>query len=157
MTHRLLALLLPLALATACASTKTAGDGASTDPPAVSAEAEADEPAPFDVEVADWEGKAGDDALIVVIVKAKNGFKINAEYPHKVVLDAPPEGVTLAATTIRKADAEVEGEKSIRYAITATTASAGDYDVTGTVKLSVCNEEQCRMAKERVTARLAAR
>ncbi len=113
-------------------------------------------PPPFDIEVQDWEGPAGEEALVLVTVKAKSGFKINEKYPHKVKLDPPPKGLSLPMLTIRKKDAQVSGDKSITYTIPATAAKAGEYQLSGVVKLSVCNKEQCRMAKEKLTAKLTA-
>jgi hypothetical protein len=142
---------------TACTASQPAIDA---DGPGSSVPEEVANPAetpPFDVTVRDWEGSAGDDAQIVVIVTARDGFKINAGYPHKVVLDPPPEGLTLPMSTVRKEDAELDGTKSITYAIPAKPSQSGTFEVTGLVKLSVCNPEQCRMAKKRLMARVTAR
>lgn len=137
------------------APAKEAIEPASLEPVAAKG-ADDDGPAPFDIEVTDWEGPAGEEAQVVVTVKAKTGFKINAKYPHKVSLDAPPAGLTLPMTTIRKEDAQLNGDESITYTIPATAAEAGQYQLKGVVRLSVCNKEQCRMAKENMTANLTA-
>lgn len=113
-------------------------------------------PPPFDIVVQDWEGPAGEEGQVIVTVKAKEGFKINDKYPHKVKLDDPPEGLSLPLTTIAKKDAQVNGDKSITYTIPATAAKVGQYKLGGVVKLSVCNKEQCRMAKEKLAANVTA-
>jgi hypothetical protein len=113
-------------------------------------------PPPFDVEVQDWEGPAGEEGQILVTVKAKTGFKINDKYPHKVKLDAPPDGLSVPMLTIAKKDAQLSGDKSITYTIPATAAKAGQYQLSGVVKLSVCSKDQCRMAKEQVSANVTA-
>lgn len=162
-----LTLLGPAAILLATLSVTACSSGSTTPAPAkeaveartpepVAASAEEEGPAPFDIEVNDWEGPAGEEAQVLVTVKAKTGFKINAKYPHKVSLDPPPAGLTLPMTTIRKEDAQVNGDESITYTIPATAAEAGEYQLQGVVRLSVCNEEQCRMAKEKLTAKLTA-
>ncbi len=152
------ALLLATAFGAGCSSSSPPAPPAAKEPtPAVAAAPEADEgPAPFEVEVQDWEGPAGEEAQILVTVKATSGFKINEQYPHKVQLDAPPDGLTVPMTTLRKEDAQLNGDKSITYTIPATAAKAGQYRLKGEVKLSVCSAEQCRMAKEKVAANLTA-
>ena len=117
---------------------------------------EDDGPPPFEVNVKDWEGPIGEEGQVIVTVKARPGFKINDKYPHKVKLDAPPDGLSLPVQEIAKKDAQVDGDKSITYTIPATAAKAGQYKLKGVVKLSVCNKEQCRMAKEKMTASVTA-
>ncbi len=153
------ALVLGLLVAACGGSTASEPDakiGEGTPAIASTAEAAEEEP-PYDVDVQGWEGAAGEDAQLVVTVKARDGFKINKDYPHKIVLETPPDGVSLPMMTVRKKDAKLDGDKSITYSIPAKAAKSGDYAVKGLVKLSVCNEEQCRMAKEEMTASLSAK
>lgn len=151
-----------LALASvACASgSKNPGPAQQVEPgsekqaPAVAAEDEG--PPPFDVLIEHWEGPAGEEAQVLVTVKAKQGFKINDKYPHKVKLDAPPAGLTVPMLEITKEHAQLSGDQSITYTIPATAAKAGQYQLNGVVKLSVCSQDQCRMAKEKMTASVTA-
>ncbi len=113
-------------------------------------------PAPFDILVESWEGPAGEEGQVVVTVKAKDGYKINDKYPHKVSLESPPAGLDVPLKTIAKKDAQLNGDKSITYTIPATATKVGEYELKGTIRLSVCNEDTCRMAKEPMVASISA-
>jgi hypothetical protein len=158
-TSTILASLFALSLG-ACASGSNSSEptkeGAKSPEKEVVAAKEDEGPPAFEVDVKDWEGPTGEEGQVVVTVKAKTGFKINDKYPHKVTLDAPPDGVSLPMTTIAKKDAQLNGDKSITYTIPATCSKAGQYKLSGVVKLSVCNEETCRMAKEKIAANVTA-
>ncbi len=113
-------------------------------------------PPPFEIEVRDWEGPIGEEAQVTVTVKAKSGFKINDKYPHQVKLDTPPDGLAVPTLTFAKEHAQRNGDASITYTIVATAAKAGQYPITGEIKLSVCSADQCRTAREPMMALLTA-
>jgi hypothetical protein len=110
----------------------------------------------YTMSVTNWEGPTGEEGYVVVTIEAKNGHKINKEYPHKVSLDAPPKGLDLPMRTMKRADAEADGDKRLVFSIPAVPNQAGEYALNGKVKLSVCNDDTCQMAKEKLAARVVA-
>jgi hypothetical protein len=144
-----------LVLAACAADAKTTdskvGEAKATEPALAEPEVTA-----FDLEVKNWEGPTGEEGQVIVTVKARSGFHINDKYPHKVKLDDPPDGLTLPVREMGKENAQLDGEQALTYTIPATPTKAGEYKLTGVVKLSVCSEEQCKIAKEQLDARVTA-
>lgn len=82
-------------------------------------------------------------------------FHINKEYPYKFVATAAP-GVEFlgkdAATTFTRAagDFVSESEKSATMTVRFKPTSAGEANVSGTYKFSVCSADQCQIEQEAV-------
>ena len=110
----------------------------------------------YRLDVKNWEGPTGEEGYVVVAVDALNGHKINEKYPHKVVIDDAPSGLKLPLQKMTKDDAELDGTKRITYSIPIVGEKAGEYTVNATVKLSVCNDDQCIIQKEKIAARVVA-
>jgi len=110
----------------------------------------------YTVTVKDWEGPTGEEGYVVVTVLAKEGNKINKDYPHKLSLDAPPEGLKLPMRTMKLADAEVHGDKRLVFSIPAVAHTDGEFAIAGTLKTSVCNDDTCQIAKKKLAARVVA-
>lgn len=100
----------------------------------------------FTVSVSNAKAKVGEKGTITVTVKASGGFKCNPKYPHKIKdisgsnVDAPS-----------KVSGAVNG-KSISYSIPATPTAAGSHAVTGEIRFSVCNDQECQMKKVPLSA-----
>ncbi len=111
---------------------------------------------PYTMEVVGFEGPIGEEGYVVVAVEARDGHKINKEYPFKLVLDQPPAALELPLRTLALADASLDGDRRLTFSVPATARSAGEYTVSGLLRLSVCNDDQCRIEKEQVSARVVA-
>ena len=112
--------------------------------------------ASYDLDVTSWEGPVGEEGYVLVTITAKGDHHINASYPQKVKLDAPAAGLTLPSRELRLDDAQLEGDKRLVYTVPLSADRVGDYQLRGQVHLSVCSEDQCRIDKAPLTARVVA-
>ncbi len=108
----------------------------------------------FVIKVEDATVAAGKEGTFTVSINAKDGFKVNDEYPHKLNLDAPPAGVELPKQKLKKGDGAFEG-KSFVFKIPVKATSAGSHTVAGTVKFSVCNANQCQIKDAGIKAKIS--
>jgi len=111
---------------------------------------------PYEMTVTSWEGPIGEEGYVVVSIEARDGYKINTEYPQKVVMSEPPEGLSLPLRTLRMEHAERESDQRLVFSVPAVPDRAGEYDLTGIVRLSVCNDDVCKIGKEQLSARVVA-
>jgi len=100
--------------------------------------------------------KVGEHAALHVELKAKNGFHVNAEYPHKLSVDAVPAGLRIEKTELARGDASLD-DGSLRFDVDAVAEKPGRYSVQAKLKTSVCDEKHCILKSEKVTLKLVAR
>ncbi|MCX5742496.1 MAG: hypothetical protein NT062_08375 [Proteobacteria bacterium] len=107
--------------------------------------------------------KPGTEASAKLTVTPAEGFKVNAEYPTKLSLQAPA-GVTLAKSEFSgggadkaKGDADQLDEKGLVITVKLTATAAGSYTVNGTFKFAVCDHDQCLAKKETIALQIAAK
>ena len=105
----------------------------------------------YSITASDVKLKSGGEGTFTITIKAKNGFKVNKDYPHKVKLDEPPSGVSLDKQKLKKKDGSFEDKQTFSFKGKVKATSAGKKTVTGLVKTSVCNESQCLIKKEKIT------
>lgn len=108
------------------------------------------------------EGKAGAEATATIKVDPATGYHVSMEYPIKLALQ-PPDGVTLAKTEYKAGgasksagDAETYSEKELAFAVKATPAKPGTYEIKGTLKFGVCDKDSCHPKKQPITIQVAA-
>ena len=89
--------------------------------------------------------KVGVPLTLKVILVAKNGYKVNDEYPIKFKFDENA-GVKAAKDTVRKEDAKLE-KMRVELPMQVTIAGAGATSVSGRLSFSVCTEERCLIEK----------
>lgn len=65
------------------------------------------------------------------------GLKINPDYPWKVTLTPPAQGLTLAKDALKKEDLRVDEQQAI-VPISISTLEPGEHALQATVNLSVC-------------------
>jgi hypothetical protein len=87
-------------------------------------------------------GKPGSVQAVLV---AKGEYHCNPEYPYKVKLDAPPEGVSYPDPIARSVSI---GNERTTLSIPFTPSSAGPKTIRGTFFFSVCNASQCKIQKQ---------
>ena len=97
----------------------------------------------FSLSVSNAKAAVGESATVTVRVTAGEGFKPNAEYPHKIKKLSADGAVKLAG---KSAPGSVSG-KSIVYRVQVTPTKAGAHTVTGQIRFSVCNSESCVIKK----------
>jgi hypothetical protein len=107
--------------------------------------------------VTDGSGQVGKETHILVTITAKNGFKINEKYPHKLKLAAPTEGLELPKLILKKKDAKIDGKKKLSFLVPVKATRAGTFTVSGKIKLSVCNDKSCLIDKQKLRAKLIAK
>ena len=107
--------------------------------------------------VTDGSGLVGKETHILVTVTAKNGYKINEKYPHKIKLAAAADGLELPQPTLKKKDAKIDGKKKLTFRVPVKATRAGTFEVSGKIKLSVCNEKSCLIDKKKLSAKLTAK
>jgi hypothetical protein len=111
----------------------------------------------YSIQASDVSTSAGGEGSIVVTIKAKPGFKVNKEYPHKVKAENPPDGVELKKSEATKADGTFKDESTFEMTLPVKAVKAGSYDIELKVKTSVCNDSQCLIKKETLTAKVVAK
>jgi hypothetical protein len=100
--------------------------------------------------VAPAEGKPGEAATATVTVRTRGGWKLSTDYPFKLEL-APPAGVRVAKTVLRKDDARRFVDSGLDIDVVFTPDKAGRSDIGATVKFATCDGESCAVHKETFT------
>jgi hypothetical protein len=147
------ALLLGAALAAAgCANEASAGKRATQEsvPAAVGPKVDT---AAYSVEMrAVAPARGGAECMVEVAIVAKGEYHMNAQYPYKLKMSDPPEGVTYPKTVLERADG-VFDEKKGAFTVPFVAARAGRSTLAATLSLSVCSAANCLM--DRVPLELA--
>ena len=89
--------------------------------------------------------KVGEVVTVTVTLSAKNGFKVNDEYPVKFQF-AETAGVAPQKAVVRKDDAQVEKSKVVIPAQVVFSKS-GKHLVQGKLSFSVCTDDRCLIEK----------
>lgn len=98
----------------------------------------------------------GGEAIARLTVVPTAGYHINQDFPTKLTLE-PKEGIALAKTEFAVADAEKFDESQLIFAVKATPAASGSYQVDGKLKFAVCKgEEDCEPKRRSVSFTVAA-
>jgi len=95
--------------------------------------------------------KAGQKAEASVVVTAKSGWKVNQDYPAKLILEETA-GVKLEKTKLSKGDAAKFDKHTAEFKVALTAEAAGKKEIKGTLKFAVCDEAatSCVTKKESV-------
>ena len=108
------------------------------------------------------EGKAGTETTAKLAVAPATGYHVATDYPIKLSLEAPA-GVTLAKTELtaggrnkEQGDAATLSEQALAFAVKATPAQAGSYEIKGVLKFGICEKESCHPKKQPITITVAA-
>lgn len=89
--------------------------------------------------------KVGEVITYTVTLSAKNGFKVNDEYPVKFQF-AEASGVAPQKEVVRKDDAQVEKSKVVIPAHVVVSKS-GKHLIQGKLSFSVCTDDRCLIEK----------
>jgi len=140
-----------LAFVTDAAARDSAQDGGSLIQDGAATELAKVEGDGYLITASDVKLKSGGEGTFTITIKAKAGYKVNKDYPHKVKLDDPPSGVELAKKKLKKKDGKFEDKQTFSFTGKVKATSAGKKTLTGLVKTSVCNESQCLIKKEKIS------
>lgn len=90
----------------------------------------------------------GEEGVVQVVVTPKPGWKMNKEFPTKLVVTAP-EGVTLTSKPSQvPGDALTFDDHNATFAIKFQAASPGDQHFTASFKFAVCTDATCDPKKQ---------
>jgi len=92
----------------------------------------------------------GQEASTEVVVTPGTGYKINIEYPAKLVLGTVPQGSKVASTTVTKGQMTVEKTRLV-VPVRFTPETPGELRFEGELRFSVCTAESCQMPREPIT------
>ena len=88
--------------------------------------------------------KAGEQGFVEVVLVPKGDFHCNDQYPYKVKLGAPADGVTYPTPVVRGEGVSVSQRRTV-LRVPFVAQSAGDARVAGKFYFSVCTSQQCVM------------
>ena len=93
---------------------------------------------------------------VQIRVDAKNGYKVNLEYPHSLSLNTTATALTLGKTRWTKKDARYQGDKALSFGVPVRASMPGRYPVTGKIKFSVCNADACLLRSKTLSFQVTA-
>jgi hypothetical protein len=146
------------ASATTTAAASVAPPPSATTPPAPTAKTVASHVSGknFGVDASSAGCKAGDSCVVTIRLNVTGSeYHVNKEYPYKFIASANPAVQYLGsgdANTFSRAsgDFREDGEKSATMTVRFKAKSAGDANVSGTFKLSVCSADNCQLDQANV-------
>lgn len=113
----------------------------------------------FSIDATSSSCRAGAECAMTITLSAAPSYHINKEYPYKFIATAAP-GVTFLGkedpSTFSRASGdfaekgETTGTMTVRFKPTA----AGEARLSGTYRMSVCNEEHCQIEQQPVSVRV---
>jgi hypothetical protein len=132
---------------------------AASDPAPASGEAKKDDAKHYTLDVKAGECKATGDCSLAVRLVTAGDFHVNEEYPYKFVATPVPEVTYLGkqdANTFTRAtgDFRSEGPTTATMTVRFRPAKAGDVQVKGSYKLSVCSKDACQIDTADVDTRV---
>ncbi len=96
-------------------------------------------------------GKAGEAQVVLV---AKNGFKVNDQYPFKLTL-SDAAGLELPRKVVTRDAMALEKHKGVMK-VAFTPKSAGAHTLSGRFSFSVCTDERCLIEKRDLAVQITA-
>jgi hypothetical protein len=127
-----------------CSTTSSENAGSTADVPEPSGD-------PYQLEVrAPATSKVGAEATTEVVVTPGTGYKINVDYPAKLLLQKVPEGTKVASQTVTKEQMQVDKARLV-VPVRFTPEAPGEKQFEGELRFSVCTPQFCKMPTERVS------
>ncbi len=112
--------------------------------------------------IAKAEAKAGAAATAEIKLAPATGYHVATDYPIKLWLE-PPAGVTvdkafLSAGGRSKAqgDAAALSEQGLAFAVKATPAAAGSFEINGVLSFGICEKDSCHPKTQPIKIQVAA-
>ena len=92
-------------------------------------------------------GKVGEEVSARIRVVPKGEYKVNLEYPHKLVLGGP---AAQDPKTLGAKDAQKLSKQELVFAPRVKIQAPGEQKLEGELSFSVCTERQCEIKKQKV-------
>lgn len=92
----------------------------------------------------------GQPAVVLVHVEGAGAYKVNLDYPTKLVI-TPPAGVTVVKPTMKGADAKKFTKDGADFEIRFTSSSVGMKTFTGEIKFATATEDDTRPVTEKIS------
>ena len=108
----------------------------------------------FSIETSETTVTAGADGKVQFTIVPAKGYKWNKDFPAMLTMQEGTDGVVSLKGTQYKGTAFETKDKKTSVNAVITGKKAGDQAVTGEVRFSVCNEESCIIATEKVEAKV---
>jgi hypothetical protein len=84
---------------------------------------------------------------VTITAKGTGGYKCNKKYPWKLTIE--PAAANGEKTVLKKKDAKKLAEDEVVFVVESQAGADGK--TKGQLKLSMCDEKQCKMAKVDLT------
>ncbi len=97
----------------------------------------------YDVEIS--KSKKGNKSIATIKVTGKKGYHCNMLYPWKLT-PAKAAGIAFDKPVYKKADAKRFTEQAVVFEV--VYSASADQRASATLKMSLCNDKQCDLAKE---------
>jgi hypothetical protein len=101
------------------------------------------------------EVQAGKKGELKLLIKAAEGYKVSAEAPLKIGLEA--SGLDLAKKQLGIGDAKDKKSTSPEFAVAFGAGEAGDKSILVDATFFVCNDKICERKMEKVTVPVSVR
>lgn len=113
--------------------------------------------------IAKAEATAGTSATAEIKLAPATGYHVATDYPIKLWLE-PPTGVTVEKTFLSaggrskaQGDAATLSEQGLAFAVKATPAAAGAFEITGVLSFGICEKDSCHPKTQPITIQVAAK
>lgn len=113
--------------------------------------------------IAKAEAAAGAAATAEIKLAPATGYHVATDYPIKLWLE-PPTGVTVEKTFLSaggrnkaQGDAAALSEQGLAFAVKATPAAAGAFEITGVLSFGICEKDSCHPKTQPITIQVAAK
>jgi hypothetical protein len=100
--------------------------------------------------------QVGKEGNLRVTIAPKSGFKFNKEFPTKLELAPPPEGLTAPKPVLKRADGELAADGKFTFLAPLRASRAGEFSIEATLKFSVCNDDKCVVQRQTLRAKVTA-
>lgn len=101
--------------------------------------------------------EVGKEGALRVVVSGKNGFKFNKDFPIKLELTAPPEGLSAPKLLLKRDDGKLDADGKFTFLVPLLASKAGEFSLEATLKFSVCNDDKCVVQRQTLRAKVTAR
>ena len=91
----------------------------------------------------------GGEAKAELALEPRAHYKFNKAFPTRVTL-TPPDGVTVPKAKLKKGDASSVTDRGASFAIDYTCAATASGEVQAEAKFSVCDDQVCKIIKEKI-------
>lgn len=94
-------------------------------------------------------------ATVTLTLTAGPGFRVNEDFPVRLVL-VPPPGLAVAKPSLTRADALASDDHHLVLGTDLVASDAGSYALTGRFKFALCQRDVCFTKDEPIAIQLTA-